>query len=65
MIGRWARAITAFKLTEMQKEHPAIRGSPGRFGVIIGVNSIAQYDMKPLYYYIVCVLVQDRCVLRQ
>ena len=28
------------------------------FGVIIGVNTVAKYDMSPLYYYFVCVLVQ-------
>ncbi|MBL0056732.1 MAG: MFS transporter [Chitinophagaceae bacterium] len=58
MIGRWAGAITAFKLTEMQKNILQFVVPLVAFGVIIGVNSIAQYDMKPLYYYIVCVLVQ-------
>jgi FHS family L-fucose permease-like MFS transporter len=28
------------------------------FGVVIGVNAISQYDVRPLYYYILCVLVQ-------
>jgi FHS family L-fucose permease-like MFS transporter len=28
------------------------------FGVVIGVNTIAKNDMRPLYFYIVCVLVQ-------
>jgi FHS family L-fucose permease-like MFS transporter len=28
------------------------------FGLIIGVNTAAQYDMKPLYYYVICVLIQ-------
>jgi FHS family L-fucose permease-like MFS transporter len=28
------------------------------FGVVIGVNSIAQYDMSPLYMYIVCIFIQ-------
>ena len=28
------------------------------FGIIIGINAISQYDVRPLYYYILCVLVQ-------
>lgn len=28
------------------------------FGVVIGVNTIAKKDMSPLYYYIICVIVQ-------
>lgn len=28
------------------------------FGVVIGINAISQYDVRPLYYYILCVLVQ-------
>ena len=28
------------------------------FGIIIGINAISQYDVTPLYYYILCVLVQ-------
>ncbi len=58
MIGRWVGAITAFKLSKnarliLQFVVPLIA-----FGVIIGVNTVAQYDMKPLYYYIFCVLIQ-------
>lgn len=28
------------------------------FGIVIGVNALSQYDVTPLYYYILCVLVQ-------
>jgi FHS family L-fucose permease-like MFS transporter len=28
------------------------------FGIVIGVNALSQYDVRPLYYYILCVLVQ-------
>ena len=28
------------------------------FGIVIGINAISQYDVRPLYYYILCVLVQ-------
>ena len=28
------------------------------FGIVLGVNAILQYDVTPLYYYVLCVLVQ-------
>ena len=28
------------------------------FGIVIALNSIAQYDMSPLYWYIICVFIQ-------
>lgn len=58
MIGRWAGAVGAFKLSESSKVLLQIIVPLVAFGVLIGVNTIAQYDMKPLYYYIVCVAVQ-------
>ena len=58
MIGRWAGAVSAFKLSDRSKLLLQIIVPLIAFGIIIGVNTIAQYDMKPLYYYIVCVLIQ-------
>lgn len=58
MIGRWAGAVSAFKLSDNQKLLLQIIVPLVAFGIIIGVNTVAQYDMKPLYYYIVCVLIQ-------
>jgi len=58
MIGRWAGAVGAFKLSESSKVLLQIVVPLLAFGVLIGVNTIAKYDMKPLYYYIVCVAVQ-------
>jgi len=58
MIGRWAGAVSAFKLSDKTKLLLQIIVPLIAFGVIIGVNTIAQYDMKPLYYYVVCVLIQ-------
>jgi FHS family L-fucose permease-like MFS transporter len=28
------------------------------FGILIGINTLARYDMTPLYYYIICVVIQ-------
>lgn len=58
MIGRWAGAVTAFKLSKNSKILLQIIVPLIAFAVIIGVNTIAQYDMSPLYYYVLCVLIQ-------
>ena len=58
MIGRWAGSIPAFNFSTQTKKIllgvvPLIA-----FCVVIGVNTLAKNDMSPLYYYVVCVLVQ-------
>ena len=58
MIGRWAGAISAFHLVGNKKSVALILIPLLAFSVIIGVNTIAQKDMSPLYYYIVCVILQ-------
>lgn len=58
MIGRWAGAVSAFNFSKNTKLLLQIIVPLIAFCVIIGVNTTAQYDMKPLYYYIVCVLIQ-------
>ncbi|MBK8299089.1 MAG: MFS transporter [Chitinophagaceae bacterium] len=58
MIGRWAGAVTAFKLSPKTKIILQIIVPLIAFGIIVGVNTVAKYDMKPLYYYVVCVLAQ-------
>ena len=58
MIGRWAGAISVFNLSIGKKQLALILVPLIAFSVIIGVNTIAQQDMTPLYYYIFCVLLQ-------
>lgn len=58
MIGRWAGAVSAFKLSDRNKLLLQIIVPLVAFCIILGVNTMAQYDMKPLYYYITCVIVQ-------
>ncbi|WP_462251907.1 MFS transporter [Ferruginibacter sp.] len=58
MIGRWAGAVGAFKMSKQTKDILLFVVPLIAFLIIIGVNTIAGYDMKPLYYYIVCVIVQ-------
>jgi MFS transporter, FHS family, L-fucose permease len=58
MIGRWAGAVSAFNLSKSTKLLLQIIVPLIAFGIIIGANTLFQYDMQPLYYYIVCVVIQ-------
>jgi len=58
MIGRWAGAISVFNLQGMKKTIALLIVPIIAFGIILGVNIISGKDMKPLYWYIVCVIIQ-------
>jgi MFS transporter, FHS family, L-fucose permease len=58
MIGRWTGAISAFNLKSSTRQALMLIVPIVAFGIVIGVNAISQYDVTPLYYYIICVLVQ-------
>jgi len=58
MIGRWAGSVSAFELKSSTSKLLTFVLPLVAFGVIIGANSIAKYDMTPLYWYIICVLIQ-------
>ncbi len=58
MIGRWAGAISVFNLKNSARKIALIIVPLVAYGVIIGVNLIAQKDMTPLYFYIVCIFIQ-------
>ncbi len=58
MIGRWAGAISAFNFSSKTKQLLTFIVPMIAFGVVIGVNSLAQYDVKPLLWYVVCVVLQ-------
>lgn len=58
MIGRWAGAISAFNFSKSTKNILLVVVPLVAFGVIIGANSLAQYDMSALYFYIVCIAIQ-------
>lgn len=58
MIGRWTGAISAFEFKSTTKQILTFVVPLVAFGIIIGVNTIYQYNMAPLYYYVVCVLIQ-------
>ncbi len=58
MIGRWAGAISVFNLKGTNRTMALIIIPLIAFGVILGVNIVSGKDMQPLYYYILCVLIQ-------
>jgi FHS family L-fucose permease-like MFS transporter len=58
MIGRWTGAISAFEFKNNTKKLLTIIVPLVAFGIVIGANSIAQYDMSPLYMYVVCIFIQ-------
>ena len=58
MIGRWTGAIGAFNLTEKTKTILKFVVPLGAFVILIIINTLAQYDMHNLYYYVICVLIQ-------
>lgn len=58
MIGRWTGAIEAFRFSVKAKQVLQFLVPLLAFSIIIFVNTVAGYDMKPLLFYIVCVLVQ-------
>ena len=58
MIGRWAGAISVFNLSKAKKAIAMVIVPLIAFGVILAVNIISGKDMRPLYFYIICVVLQ-------
>ena len=58
MIGRWAGAVTAFKFSKKMQVLLQIIVPLIAFGILLAVSKIFGYDIRPLYYYVVCVFVQ-------
>ena len=58
MIGRWTGAINAFNLSRKTKLILQFIVPLVAFVILIVINTLFGYDMRPLYYYVVCVLIQ-------
>lgn len=58
MIGRWAGAVSVFKLAKSTKHLLLIIVPVIAYSVIIGVNTLAGFDMSNLYFYIICIALQ-------
>jgi MFS transporter, FHS family, L-fucose permease len=58
MIGRWTGAISAFNLSKSTKLILQFIVPLIAFGILVGIIYLSDYDVRPLFYYIVCVLIQ-------
>ncbi|WP_140939064.1 MFS transporter [Sphingobacterium lumbrici] len=58
MIGRWAGAISAFEFSRSTKQILLVVVPLLAFALIIGVNTVAGFDMSHLYFFLACVAVQ-------
>ena len=58
MIGRWAYAVTAFNLSKNTTRILQVIVPLLAFGILIAISSIFGYDVRALYYYVLCVIVQ-------
>jgi FHS family L-fucose permease-like MFS transporter len=58
MIGRWTGAVSAFNLSKNTKMLLQFIVPLVAFGILIAINTLAQYNMTPLYYYVICVVIQ-------
>lgn len=58
MIGRWTGSINAFNMSTQTKRLLTFVVPLLAFGIILGVNALAQKDVTPLLWYVLCVLVQ-------
>lgn len=58
MIGRWAGSISAFNVSASTRRILLFVVPLVAFGIVIGLNTLAKNDMKPLYLFVICVLIQ-------
>ncbi|MDG1776204.1 MAG: MFS transporter [Crocinitomicaceae bacterium] len=58
MIGRWAGAINAFDLSSLTTKLLRFFVPLIAFGVVLILTKISGYEIAPLYWYVVCVLIQ-------
>lgn len=58
MIGRWTGAISAFELKDSMKQILRFVVPLVAFGIVLAVGYLYGYDIKPLRWYILCVLIQ-------
>ncbi len=58
MIGRWTGSIKIFEPTNMMKSILLFIVPVIAFGIVLLLNAIAQNDITPLYWYILCIIIQ-------
>ncbi len=58
MIGRWVGSISAFEIKPSTKQILTFVVPLVAFAIVLAVNALSKHDITPLYYYIICVLIQ-------
>ena len=58
MVGRWTGSIKIFEPSATLKNILLFIVPVVAFCVVLGVNAIAQNDITPLYWYIICIIIQ-------
>lgn len=58
MIGRWSGSINAFNLSQQTKLILKFIVPLIALGVSLAVSVVSGYNVKPLYWYFICVLIQ-------
>ncbi|MCX8472634.1 MAG: MFS transporter [Sediminibacterium sp.] len=58
MMGRWAGAIGAFDFKKSTQQLLTIVLPLVAFALVLGVNALANHNIEPLLWYILCVFVQ-------
>ena len=58
MIGRWCGAVLVFNLKKTVKIIAMVVAPLLAFAVVIAVNTLVGHDMRVLYYFVVCILLQ-------
>jgi FHS family L-fucose permease-like MFS transporter len=58
MIGRWTGAISVFKIEDGLRKLLMLIVPIVAFGIVLCVIAVSGYDLSPLYFYGLCVLVQ-------
>lgn len=57
MIGRWTGAISAFNMSKTTKAVLQFFVPLIAFSILVAIIYLSDYNVKPLYYYVVCVLI--------
>ncbi|MEP7080794.1 MAG: MFS transporter, partial [Ginsengibacter sp.] len=58
MIGRWVASISVFNFKPSTKSLLTFIVPLIAFAIVLAVNALSNYDVRVLYYYIICVLIQ-------
>jgi FHS family L-fucose permease-like MFS transporter len=58
MIGRWTGAVSAFNFSKATKQLLQVVVPLIAFGILILIIYLSDYNVEPLYYYVICVVVQ-------